>query len=291
MSRSPVFAFAAALAVTTLQAPPAAAQAARTGLYKSAFDGWQVTVPSAWKYVVSEGSLVLGSDTEAGLITVEFTSGLTIAQMEATASQGIAEEGVMLSPMGAPKRTKIAGNPAVVADFSGQTVDGTPIRGRGVGIAGAQGGVVVLAITSPEKIGGLRKRVDQIARSVKLFKPKASAGSARLVGPMCSYSGGSVASTTRRMVFDGKGRVSFGAETVMGGTFQNEYGDQTGSWGGATGNQNEATSVGRYDVKGKVITIRWPGSVETCRVHNTGRGGRVTEMYCGDKIWAPSLCG
>jgi hypothetical protein len=268
-----------------------AAQNAQTGLYQSAQDGWRVKVPPAWKYVVNDGSLVLGSDTEAGLMTVEFTPGLTLAQMEETAKQGIAEEGVMLRPVGPPKRMKVAGQPAVVADFSGQTADGTAILGRGIGIAGAQGGVVVLGITTPEKMNALSRRIDEVGRTIKLFKPKVSAGSARLVGIMCSFSGGSVSSTTRRMVFDGKGRVSYGAETIMGGTFQNEFGDQTGSWGGATGNQNQTTSVGRYQVKGKTITIRWQGSVETCRVHNTGRAGRITEIYCGDKIWAPSLCG
>jgi hypothetical protein len=274
-----------------LLALPLTAQTPRKGLYKSDFDGWQVKVPSAWKYIVNEGALVVVSDTEAGLITVEFTPGMTLEQMEATAAQGIAEEGVFLRPTAAPRRARVAGKQAVIADFTGQAGDGTTLAGRGVGIAGAQGAVVVLAITTPEKMPALKKRVDQLAGSIQLFKPKLAAGTAKLRGPMCSWSGGSVSSTTRRMVFDGKGRVSYGAESVMGGQFHNELGDQTGSWGGAIGNQYDASSVGRYEVKGKLVTIRWKSSVETCRVHNTGRGGHITELMCEGKIWAPSLCG
>jgi hypothetical protein len=267
------------------------AQGAKTGAYKSSFDGWQVKIPAKWKYAVQGGALMVGSDTEAGLMTVEYTAGMTLEQMEATAAQGLQEEGMVLQLSKKTQRMKIGPNQAVVAYFVGQTLDGVSIRGKGVGLAGKAGGVVVLGVTTPEKMPNLEKRVDETARSVRFFTPKASQGASRLMGPMCTFSGGSVGSTTQRMSFDGKGRVGYGSETVMGGSFHNSQGDWTGSWGGSGGNQNQTTSVGRYEVKGKTITIRWQGSVETCRVHNTGRGGRITEMYCGEKLWAPSLCG
>lgn len=107
---------------------------------------------------------------------------------------------------------------------------------------------------------------------------------------LCSYSGGSVASWTRRYNFDGRGRVSFGSEMIAGGNFNDGLGNQTGSWGATSGNQYDPSKVGTYAVQGNSVVITLGGETFTCAVHFRQQDGRVTELKCGERLYGTSLC-
>jgi hypothetical protein len=67
-------------------------------------------------------------------------------------------------------------------------------------------------------------------------------------------------------------------------------GNQTGSWGGYTGNQYSPTSGGTYTVQGNEVSIRVPDSNMRCAVHFRQQDGRTTELKCGDQLWGAGLC-
>lgn len=258
--------------------------------YRVEAQGWELTIPSGWKHSEQGGRLLLGSDTEAGLIIAWFAPGATWEQMKTDAANGIQDPSVQLSPLGAAEEKKLGKNRALVANLKGMGSDGVEVRARAIGVLLEAGAVGVVGLTTAEKIAGLAKTVEAIAASVKYEKPKAGAGTSKLKAALCSFSGGNVATTTRRMVFDGNGNVGYGAETIAGGTFKDGAGNTTGSWGSASGNQYDANSRGRYSVDGDRVTIVWANQTETCSVHFRQQDGRITELQCGSTLYGTSLC-
>ncbi|MCB9686449.1 MAG: hypothetical protein H6738_08900 [Alphaproteobacteria bacterium] len=258
---------------------------------RSSTDGFSVTPPQGWKAAQQPGVWLLGSETEAGLMTVSYTAGLGVDALRQQAAAGLQEDGLMLVVTSAPQQRTVAGHPAIVADYQGLAADGTPLRAHGVGVVGARGAVVVLGLTTPEQIAGLTGRVDATAGTVAFFEPELGKVSL-LAGTLCSYSGGSSFSSTQRMSFDGKGSVAWGSELVGGGDIKDSLGDTTASWSVISGNQNQTTSVGTYAIQGDEVRISWPdGTGQTCTVHFRQGDGRITELMCGGKLYGAPLCG
>lgn len=263
---------------------------------KVAHDGWQVTAPDGWRHAEQGGGYALGSDTEAGLIVVFYTPGLTWEQMQASAAQGVREQGLVLSPSAPATPFDATAGKGLAVELSGMAADGTTVYGRAIGVLGARGGVAVLGLTTPEHAAVMSKRVEQVASSTVFFEPEKpkSDDLAVLQGPICSWSGssggGSGYSASAKMTFDGKGAVAWGSEFVASGSFG--AGDNTGSWGAYSGNQNQPTDVGTYVVQGDRVTVRWPdGGTKTCAVHMRQTNGRITELQCDDgKLWGAGLC-
>ncbi len=285
----------AAHAETPNKAPAERAAVTASGAaHRAEAEGWEIKTPQNWKFAVQGPRVLFGSDTEAGLIVVWFTPGATFEQVQQTAAQPYVENGLTLTPTGAPKPFGTKGGKAVVVDTQGMAADGSTIVSHGIGIAGPNGAVAIVGLTLPDKLKALSARVDEMGRSVSFFTPKVAAGASLLSGAMCSWSGssstGSSMSNTQRMVFDGKGNVGHGSETTFSGTTGSVGDANRTDYSGAAGNQFANSSVGRYTVSGNQVQIQWQGNVQDCTVHNRGNGGRITELMCGKKLWGGALC-
>lgn len=275
--------------------PPGKAQpapqvgAATGGTYKSA-EGWSVRAPTNWKFGEKAGRVLFGSDTEAGLIVAWFTQGTTYQQMQEIAAQGINEEGLVLSPTGAAQPVQTPAGKGLGVDMQGTAQNGQQLVARVVGVASASGAVAILGITSPQQIAQLRPKVDSMAKSVAFFKPTIPAGVQFLRGSLCNYSGGSTASWTKRVNFDGRGHCSSGSEMAFGGQFTDQGGNNTGFYAGAAGNQYAANAGGTYSVNGNSVTVNLDGNTYQCTVNMRQSDGRITELMCGGKLFGAGLC-
>lgn len=285
-------------ALLLLLAVPFAVPAQQASLpgavYKSDAEGWQVKPPKAWKHVLKDGKVMMGSDTEAGLMLAWFQPGVTYAQVQQYAKEPYQEEGLVLTPgPAAPFATK-AGK-ALAVEYTGRAMDGTTIKGRAIAIVGAKGAVYAVGLTTQEQHAAHAKRVNELAKGVSFFTPKVGAGVALLNGPMCKWSGstsgGGSYSSTQRMTFDGKGNVSWGSESTFSGSTTNNVGDTTSTWGGYGGNQHKPTDMGRYTVVGETVNIVWgDGNTMACKAHHKN-GTQIVELMCGNKkLWGRGLC-
>ena len=278
------------------QAPTGKAQAAPQvgaatgGVYKDEGGGWSIRAPQNWKFGEKGGRVLFGSDTEAGLIVAWYAPGTTYEQMQQISAQGINEDGLALSPTAAPQPVQVPGGKGLGVDLQGTGQDGQPLVARVVGVAGAQGAVAVLGLTTAQQIQQLRPKVDAMAKSVAFFAPKVGAGAQLLRGTLCNYSGGSVASWSKRVTFDGRGHCSAGSEMAFGGQFTDQYGNNTGGYVGMAGNQNADSSTGTYTVSGNTVTVRLGGTVITCSVHFRQQNGAISELMCDGKLYGAGLC-
>ncbi|MEW6433023.1 MAG: hypothetical protein AB1730_16085 [Myxococcota bacterium] len=272
------------------KAQPAPNVAAATGGTFKSPEGWSVRAPANWKFGEKAGRVLFGSDTEAGLIVAWFTAGGTYQQMQEVAAQGINEDGFVLSPTGAAQAVQTPAGKGLGVDLQGAGQDGQPLVARAVGVAGPQGTVAVLGLTTPQQIAQLRPKVDAMAKSVAFFKPTTPAGVQFLRGSLCSYSGGAAASWTRRVNFDGRGHCSSGSEMAFGGQFTDQGGNNTGFYVGAAGNQYAANAGGTYTVSGNTVTVNLDGNVYQCTVNMRQGDGRITELMCDGKLFAAGLC-
>jgi len=253
-------------------------------------DGWSLTMPDGWKHAEQQGVHALGSDTEAGLILITYTPGLTFEAMLASASSGLNEQGLLLLPMNVPVQGKIGNQNSVTVDLQGKAMDGTTVQSHAVGVAGPSGGLVILGLTTPAQIKNLSDRVDQIARTVSFSAPQLGSV-ALLQGTVCAWNGSSSYSATSRMSFDGQGHVSYGSEFSAGGSFKDSTGNVTSDWSVMTGNQNQNSSYGSYAIDQNTVRIRWPnGSEQSCTVHHRAGNGQITELYCGSQLYGAALC-
>lgn len=275
-------------------AAPAQQASLPGALYKSDAEGWQVQPPKVWKYALQGGKLMIGSDTEAGLMLAWFQPGVTYEQAVEYAKQPYEEQGLVLTPgPAAPFATK-AGR-ALVVEYTGQAMDGSTIKSRAVAIVGAKGVVYAVGVTTQPQFAALSKRVDELAKGVSFFTPKVGAGVALINGPMCAWSGSSSGSSSysssQRMNFDGKGNVTWGSESSFSGSIKDGSGDTTATYGGYGGNVNKPSDLGRYTVVGEAVTIVWgDGSTMACTAHHKN-GTQIVELMCGNKkLWGRGLC-
>ncbi len=158
----------------------------------------------------------------------------------------------------------------------------------------ASGVVTVVGLTTKAQEKALHPRVEQTTRTVTFAKaPATTTGGdvGALRGASCAYKGGSVASSTTRATFDGRGRVGLGSETAFGGNLADQYGDDVARYGGSSGNQYAPTSGGTYRVDGQRVVIRWgDGTTTTCAIHMRQPGGQITELMCDGTLYGAGLC-
>lgn len=269
------------------RAQPAPQVGPATGAaYKSA-DGWSVRAPAGWKSGEQGGRVLFGSDTEAGLIVAWFAGGSTFQEMQQIAQQGINEAGLSLSPTAPAQPVKVPGGQGLGVDMQGQGQDGTPVVARLVGVAGPQGAVGIIGITTAQHIAQLRGRVDAMGKTVAFFKPTTPPGAGLLQGMFCSYSGGSPASWTSRVSFDGRGHCSSGSETNYGGQINDQGGNNT-AW--YAGTQGGGSGGGTYRVQGNNVTATIGGETYNCVVTMRQGGGRITEFKCGSTLYSMGMC-
>lgn len=207
--------------------------------YRDELDGWSVRTPDHWKYAVKGTTVIFGSDTEAGAIFVTFGRGWSYEQMDKGATAYIQQIGAQ--QIGRTQPFKAKAGKAIVVELGGTTAQG-PLHGRAIGVAGPRGAVTVLGVTTPEKIDGLRKRVDQIALSAAFFEPKQSPAMAILAGPWWHYHGTSVGTTSSS--------YERTIELCLDGTFFDSTESAVSVSSGQAGGFGQGAGAGRWTAEG-----------------------------------------
>lgn len=240
--------------------------------YRDELDGWSVRTPDQWKYAVKGTTVIFGSDTEAGAIFVTFGRGWTYEQMDQGATAYIQQIGAQ--QIGRTQPFKAKAGKAIVVELGGTTAQGR-LHGRAIGVAGPRGAVTVLGVTTPEKIDGLRRRVDQIALSAKFFEPKQSPAMAILAGPWWHYHGTSVgtsSSSYERTI-----------ELCLDGTFFDSTESAISVSSGQAGGFGQGAGAGRWsaegnDMKGRMRLMFNNGKVEEHNYAFKKPGGGDVEL-------------
>lgn len=209
--------------------------------------GATLTVPAGWKLAERDGVLLLGSDTEAGLIVLRFARKTGVPQLRQQVAEGLEEDGARLLPTGAAADLQAGPNVALAGDLSGAAADGTPLKARAIGVTSRYGdAVIVLGVTSPAAFEALRARVAEVASSLVFTKPKVLPAASFLAGHYWTYSGSSGYSTERKLVLCRDGRFDRGSESGGSGRLTNQTGDVTATYG-AVGAQG---ARGRWSASG-----------------------------------------
>lgn len=191
--------------------------------YRDDVDGWSVRTPDAWKYTAKGTTLSFGSDREAGTIFVKYSRGWSLEKMEQGAAAYMKQLGA--AQLGATNSFKAKAGKAIVLEMTGTSAQ-APLHGRAVGIVGSRGSLTIVGLTTPDRIEGLRARVDQIALSAKFVDPKPAL--AALVGPWWRYS--KSLDRTLELCADGSFFDTHAKETPAASGGQFGKGDGAGRW-------------------------------------------------------------
>ncbi|MCW5828415.1 MAG: hypothetical protein KIT79_03765 [Deltaproteobacteria bacterium] len=245
------------LAVLPVQAAGPAAfdpagPAAKGKPYRAESEGAEITIPSGWNYRETDDGLLLGSDTEPGLLFVWMSRARSAADAGREMSGALSNTGGRFGPLAGPASAKLAAGEAHYADASGAAQDGTPLQARLVAVAGAGATVMVGGVTTPEQFAGLRSRVDQMARSVKFFAVDRNQAQAAVSGQWWSYSGVSGVS-------GGGGGSEHTLAFCPGGQFREQR--ESGYHGSGWGTASSGGGAGRWEASG----TRQSGTVRVVR--------------------------
>lgn len=178
--------------------------------------GVRFTVPAGWKYAEKSGVVLLGSDNEPGLMLARFVPSYGQQQAEQEFAQGYSDESVQLQPSGALKAWRGPSAQGLTGMMAGMTMRGEQVRARVIALFNrGGGGLVLMALTTPEHFSGLERRLEQMARTVSLTTPKVPKGRAAIAGSYWFYSSSSGGSSgaTVHLCADG----SFRREGEMSG--------------------------------------------------------------------------
>ncbi len=152
--------------------PAAKAQGPSTSFTKEAW-GATFPVPGGWRAGEKDGMVLLGGDTEAGIIVVRFFPNTTRAQAIAAFKSGLHEAGVNADPIGEP--VPFAGKKGLAGELAGQDQTGAQLKIRTVALFTNEGATLsVVGITSVEKYATLKARTDAVAAGAVFKKPPRS---------------------------------------------------------------------------------------------------------------------
>jgi len=105
-----------------------------------------------------------------------------------------------------------------------------------------------------------------------------------LYGDLCSWSGSSSYSSsyssTARVRFDGKGNFQFSSE----GSFSSDAGSFY-SGDGAGGGE-----YGTYQIRDNTVYLHFPDGTIEAQVYMRQDNGMITELMCGETLYAAGLC-
>jgi hypothetical protein len=204
-----------------------------------------------------------------------------------------------MSLAGPPISQPMKGGRALVTELLGTAPDGTKVRGRAIGVAGASGVVAVVGLTTPEKFATLRDRVDSLARSVSFFKPKRSPAMNILVGAWWHYHGtdsssgghysGSSYERTIVLCTDGSfhdsdaSDISINTESKVASGSTDGWGNQIESIYGSANSNRAGSGAGRWiavgdDMNGSLELQFASGNVERHNYVFQKRGGGDIEL-------------
>jgi hypothetical protein len=237
----------------------------------SAVDGWAVTVPDGWQSAdQGDGTWVVGSPVETGLVVLSWAPGATFADLQAQAASPLRDGGLVLATVAGPTERSYGAARGVAADYQGAAADGASVAAHAVAIAAPTGGLVVTGLAPAAALPPLSARVDAIAASA-VFGPPSRGAVHTLRGALCAPTPGGSRSEAQRMTFDGAGTVTTSSPFA------------------------EAPSSGAppatYAVSGEAVVVRWPGGAERrCTVAARTADGLVTALRCADRLWTAASC-
>lgn len=170
--------------------------------------GLRFRIPTGWQLAQQDGdSWLLGSNTIPGLLLVWELELETLGELRSLVSQEMVDDGIRLTPQGAPEE--------VGASSLGVEVEGTlgdaQVRGYAVGVISPHGaGVTILAVTEPDRYeAGHRVAARELAGSVRFRPPpvfgdqgwwQATLSGQRLVRMSRTFSQGAGGSTSETVV-------------------------------------------------------------------------------------------
>jgi len=180
--------------------------------------GLSFVVPPNWKVGERQGILLLGSDTEAGLMIVRLARKTTLEQLSAEYGEGMQEEGLQLMPVGQPESFPAGANRGLAGEMAGVAQDGARIHARVVAVASPFGdAAVVMGMTTEEKYPQLKSRVESLAASLSFTQPKTPPVLEFLAGQYWYMSGSSFGSSERYLNLCGDGTFSQKSEIYSSG--------------------------------------------------------------------------
>lgn len=170
--------------------------------------GLRFRIPAGWQLAQQdEESWIFGSTALPGLVLVWELELATLAELRAVVSQEIVDDGLRLSPRGAPEEM---GSATLGVEVEG-TLGDAQVRGYAVGVISPHGsGVTILAVTEPERYeAGHRSAALELAESVRFRPPpvfgdqawwQSTLSGQRLVRMSRTSSQGAGGSTSRTVV-------------------------------------------------------------------------------------------
>jgi hypothetical protein len=221
-------------------APPAPAPPAGAGQPFSK-DAWGVKLvaPPGWRLVERDGAVLGGSDTEAGLLILRYVPHTTREELVAEYQRGVNEQGISATPTVEATPWKAGKATGIAGELAGSTGDGAKVRIRSVAVLAPHGGALVVAgLTTPDRYANLKTRVEQLAATVVLQKPKqvpggelAGAYAFIYVSKSGSYSREAYLTLCKSGRFTRRGEMVGSAE-LSGGARGNAYSgsNNAGSW-------------------------------------------------------------
>jgi hypothetical protein len=143
------------------------------GRFSHPYWGVDFAIPAAWKANQREDTVLLGSDTEAGLMLVRFTRSTNRQALLQEYSKGFQEEGVKLAPTTRAENFTAGSNQGLEGEMAGTATNGSRLQARVIGVLSPFGDAAIfMGLTTAEQYAKLKPRVDALAASVAFSQPK-----------------------------------------------------------------------------------------------------------------------
>ncbi|NOY08332.1 MAG: hypothetical protein GXP33_05785 [Spirochaetes bacterium] len=243
--------------------------------------GFKFKVPSGWVYKKTEGGMVLGHNSIAGMIIVFPHMLKNLQQVQQEMQRGIKEEGMQLFLSG---RLMPLSSNAFAGDYQGYT-NNQQVKARCIGTASPYGGgAFIIALTVPEQYGRrLSNPADSIAISMRYLKSDVSGLAGYFSGTWKHWSKyGEI-----RVTLAPDGNYNYYDESSYSGNFT-EGGEQTGAWGLAGQNEEKGVwTVRGTRQRGTLVITYQDGSQDFIEYRVHEKNGEIywNEYYFDGKLY------
>jgi len=230
-------------------------------------------MPPGWKAGERRGFLLLGSDTEAGLIILRLARQVTLEKLIQEYGEGMQEEGFQLMPTMQAQSFAAGQHRAAAGELAGTAQDGARLRARTIAVTTPFGdAIVVLGVTTEEKYPGLKPRVESIATSMEFSPPQTPPVLEAIAGQWFYISSSSFGSSERYINLCSDGRYGENSSIYSSGAAGTAYGGggQTAQWT-ADGDEMQGT-----------VTVTYPDGRSSEFQYKMGGGG----LWVGGRKYA-----
>jgi hypothetical protein len=247
--------------------------------YEQARWGLSFATPAQWMVNDRGTLLLLGSNSEPGLMVVRFLRKTDAAKLRAGYAEGLNEDGLSLAPTIALQSIELGKLHALAGELGGMSQDGQRVRARIIGVLTPYGdAAVVMGITATEKYARLKATTDALAASLAFRKPTLPAAQEFLAGRYWAFSGNSgysgSYSSEAKIALCADGSFRSGSETSSSGS-AGAAGIQHGAGGrwSAVGDELQGTVTVTY-ANGR--SERYPYVTSTDPKDRSGYGPAVS---------------